>query len=216
LKKLAKRFSQQIKQKNDQTEFLADPQAYLIGSKVQIGDVVEVAGFHEVLKYTNDTVLRNVYLQLVNHRGEKIGGSQAELDFVILGDVGVKEIVSAKLNPDRFLPNVDKANLRHYFAIPLHDSIQIIKYALANFGHVPKYNQIADVHVVYNEGGTISSIPLQTFRSQYLSQVAVDEIMVKSLTPEPETDTAASGDLTLKVTSRYLISRLAHEIKTAL
>ncbi len=218
IKSLAQRISTQIRQRGQQAEFLNDPEAYLLNpNRVTSGEVVEVAGFQDVLAYAeNLTVLRNVHLRFLNNQGQTVGGAQAELDFLLLSETQAVEIISAKLNPAQFRPSVDRAALRHYRDLPLNSLQDLTKYLFANFGNMPRYNDVVDVQVNYNEGGSEESMTLASFRSSYLGKAIVDTINVKSLTPASENEDGLTGDIKTTATTSQLIRYLANEVRKLL
>jgi hypothetical protein len=215
IKSLAQRISAQIRQQGRRAEFLNDPEGYLLNpNRVTSGEIVEVAGFQDVLEYAeNLTVLRNVHLRFLDNQGQTVGGAQAELDFLLLSNTQVVEIISAKLNPAQFRPSVDRAALQHYTSLPSNNPQELIKYLFANFGSVPRYKDVVDVQVHYNEGGSEESMSLASFRSSYLGKTVVNTIDVKSLTPAAENEGDLTGDITTTANTSQLVQYLAGEVK---
>lgn len=213
LKLKAKEFTAHIRAKGWIQEYKQDPQGFLTGDHVKIGDAVEVTGIQQVVEYAKDcTVLRNVRFKFLDNNGETLGGEQSELDFLILGKAGVEEIVSAKLKPGKVEANKDRGKLGHYIAMKNMDSQQLTAYAFDHFGAARIYNRAVEVKVFFNDSGSEETMLLPAFASRYLGKVVVDKIEVKPLTPDP----GQPGGLTIGATERQLLGKLIEFISAEL
>ena len=185
---VGKRWAKQIKEKGDKAKYQADKRGYLMGpqAKVSTGELVEAAGVEEVLAYAKGlTVLRSIHIKLLDSAGKTLGGTQAELDFLVLGTAAEVDIISAKLARRRVSPKVDRRNLNHYLAMPLSPP-DIVTYAETHFGKNKAYANIATASVFHHGG----SMPLADFRTNVLGKVTVvDTVNVVPLTPADPTAT---------------------------
>lgn len=184
LNKTAILFAKQIKEKKHIELYRKNPLKYLTG-KLQTGDIVEstaTPGLEVLAKEGGFTLLKGVHLRFVGSSGQFIGGKQAELDFIMLGENSVEKIVSAKLSPKQFEPKTDRKHLKHYNSIP-SDVDAMREYLKQHFGGAANtYISVNKVVVVIN--GT--QVNLDTFKTKYLTQTPIDKIIVESVTPGPE------------------------------
>lgn len=215
----------QAKGRSEIDEFLRNPIAYFNRSEdpLQKGTAVEAVGLTEVLRYAQDcTVLTNVELLLVDNANNPLSdGSVAELDFLILGDASVKEIISAKFKPDTYKPERDKQMLNHFYAMQNMNMQQIEEYAYKSFGSkkrgTPKwFKNIAHALVRFNDGSEFKEMLLSDFGTKYLSKTPVDQVVVKGLSPAPEPGNTSRLDLTLAVNSSELRDKLIELVKKEL
>jgi hypothetical protein len=183
-----------------------------------VGRPVETVGLPILLREAESsgaTVLHGLKMRFRDNAGGPVGAaSKAELDFLVLAEGAVKEIVSAKIAPGSMEPNKDRAALRHYFEVPT-DPVALSKYLWANFpvGNLQvtrSYRNAATVEVAA-EG--LAPMSLERFRSQYLfgARVPVQQIVVKELGPADPTR-PASDRVQLPVTRNELHDLLAREI----
>jgi hypothetical protein len=215
LDNLAKGYAKQIndqekKKPGSKAKFLssapADQRAYLKGA-VTTGPVVEAAGapsLAEIVAEANLKMIRNAYIQYVDAHGAVIGGKGPELDFLIIGNAGVQEIVSAKMKPKQFYPQQDRRLLGHFAAMPLTPPA-IVQYVKTIGGINKDFDYIASANVV----SSVGKMPLGEFRSRYLTGVLVNTIVITPLTPGPE----RPGGLQLRVTEAELLDKVIELIK---
>ncbi|NEQ33721.1 MAG: hypothetical protein F6K04_22440, partial [Leptolyngbya sp. SIO4C5] len=218
LETVAKQYAKQINQKGHKDLFLANPKEYLTGDptkkkapKVKIGDTVEAAGTPGVEELATEaglTVLKTVELKFVKQSGDDIRSQIPELDFLILSNAHLKEIVSAKMKPKQFKVKQDKKLLRHFLEMPLNPP-DVITYAKTHFGRNKAYDEIDHVDVLYIQESNRHRTSLVNFRSQHLSRVSVDTIEITPLTPAPESDRG----IQLRATEAELVEKTVELVK---
>jgi hypothetical protein len=201
---LGQQWAAKIKKDVSQADYRADRMGFLSGKKAKVksGDAVELAGLGIVEAYAQDLkVLTNAHLQLLDNRGEPIGGAQAELDFLLVSGSSIVEIVSAKMQKKSVSVGTDRGHLQHFQSMPL-GAQEILKYAMQNFGHAGVYRDVVSVKAVFSDGGSQRMMGLPQFRATYLQKVVVNTLKVTALTPaEPGLN---PDDLRLPLTKEQL------------
>lgn len=193
-------------------EYRADKLGFLRNPRrVNVGQAVEEAGapvVEQVAEEGGFTMLRNVALNLVDGRGQVLGGTQAELDYLVLGRRRVEEVVSAKLNPAQLSVATDRRHLAHYRDFPGSGSLQQIQqYARDNFGRTPLWNNAVGAIVTFAGG----SMPLRVFKDTYLSHTVVESVTVRVLSPSQPAG-ARMPAIPLRANEEELFQRLAQSV----
>jgi hypothetical protein len=151
--------------------------------KVQVGDAVESAAHPQLAQIAAEgglTLVRGLHLQAKGDKGN-VGGKQAEMDFVLLGNDNVAEVVSAKLDPGQYSFSTDRKALAHFQNAPSGGQ-DLVDYLTANFGATPVWKKATSLEAVHTAG----KMPLDDFRSQYLSKTVVSSVTVSGVSPGPE------------------------------
>jgi hypothetical protein len=201
---------------NWSAEYRADKMAFLRNPRrVTVGRAVEEAGAPVVEQIAEEggfTMLRNVALNLVDNRQQVLGGTQAEIDYLVLGRRRVEEIVSAKLNPAQLRVATDRRALAHYRDFPQSGSVQQIQeYAQANFGRTPMWNNAVGAIVTHGDG----RMPLAAFRNAFMSRTVVESVTVRVLSPT-QPGGGAMPAIPLRANEVELFTRLAQFVDEAL
>jgi hypothetical protein len=228
LESVCANFAAQIKRKGEKARFLADPKLYIEGDRatrtnprLTSGDLVEGVGADKVAaQAAGATVWRNAHLQFVDDSGADLGGSQAELDFLILGKGSVTEIVSAKINTEYVKPSQDRGHLSKFYLSDLAhlptDATELAK-VTSKFGDARAYRNATTVVIRYqDETGAVKNIPLAQFQANYPPSTTA--VGVRGLVPqsEPGEKPPHPDSLTLDITRSDLIEIAIIEIKKRL
>src|SRR5262249_9743394 len=214
MKAVATEYTAKIRSKGpaEIAAFNADPKKYLLphpttgATKITIGKMVESAGAPGVRQLAADggmVVLENLRVQFVDAVGTDIGGTQNELDFVILGSNGVQEVVTAKFNPGSVRIKRDRAILGHFYSLPTGPPADIVTYLRAILRITSQaYATAARVDVISSAGRQ----SLASFRASYLSKVPVSSVTITPLTPN-EPGVSPTG-LQLRATRAELVDQI--------
>ncbi len=221
LDKVASKYARQIKEKGDEAIFLKNPREYLAGNpdkgkraRVSIGDTVEALSTPGLKLLANEhglTVLKTVELKFVKTDGNDIRSRIPELDFLILSNERVVEIISAKMKLKQFSATKDRRLLSHFFNIPL-SAPDVINYANTHFGSNKAYSDISKVDVLFIQNDKAERMSLSKFRKKHLSRVVVDEITITPVTPGPESERG----IQLRATKHEIIDKTTELIKNHL
>jgi hypothetical protein len=191
MRDVAKLWAAKIKEKpQNRALWDANPREYVLGvpgkkeGKVTSGLAVEAAAtppLEAIAAEGGLTLVRNLKIQAYGDKGP-VGGAPAELDFVLLGQDSVVEVISAKLDPGQYKFNKkDRPALRHFKEAPLEGQA-LIDYAMANWGATPNWNRARRLEAHSSAG----NMPLGEFRSRYLDKTVVDDVKITGVSPAPE------------------------------
>jgi hypothetical protein len=219
LEKVANEYAKIIKSDHKEAAFHADPVGFLTpirgargkGGKqnVPTGKMVEAAAFPGLRKIAQENglvILDNMRLTFRTSSGKVVGGTQAELDFMVLGsrpneEVVVREVLSAKLTPGSTKPKTDRRSLAHYFNAPTVPGPALVEYLHNNFGINREYVNVTEIVVVSGRGEE----SLASFQAKYKLLVPVEKIKVTEVTVGPDSE----HKIHLRVTEPQLIERVA-------
>jgi hypothetical protein len=194
--------------------FQADPMGYLQNpKKVTMGKMSEAVmsvSLREIAKERKLNLFENVHMQFIDEAGNELGGSQAEMDIIMLGSNKIVEYVSVKYDIGSFKIGKDKDLMREYLDIPT-DKKGIKKYIRERFGN-SDYSEVENVLVKYNGNQSMS---ISDFKNKYLNQLeTVEELKIVPGTPSPG-NTEKGGyvhrfthDAMVKETAKLVASKL--------
>ncbi|HEY9601627.1 MAG TPA: DUF4157 domain-containing protein [Allocoleopsis sp.] len=205
LQPLAEKFLQQMRNRNQEDEFLnlneAGRREFILANfpvyGMRAGDLVEVPGLmhmEEKVRKDRGTVLTSVKLRFRTNKGMSFQ-ERAELDGLLLDAQGrVANIVSAKLNPTAVAPAQDRLLLTPFYDIrqrrPNEKDKAYRKYLKTKFPNVHEEilsrNNIVGMNVEYKENGEDKITPLEVFQQRHpLLKQNVNDTPVIGLTPKP-------------------------------
>jgi len=205
--------AQQIINAKRKEAFFEDSQS-ILAKHTDMGFVVEALGeplVRERAKRLGMTYIRKAVIYYTDIQGKIVGGAGPELDFLLLKDSKIVEIVSVKLNPKRIKTSEDVKLFNHFQNIPTNNAVNLRSYLRENFGDSPSYNRIVNAQVSLNEGTMTMS--LDQFRQDYIGS-SLDTSNVIGLSTKSNSRNVYG--LQFNVTRKELLDIVASKVKPKL